>query len=75
MILIKEVFLGSIVVSIPACHAGDRGSIPRRGGIFYVFKIKIKEYIRIMKIIIILKAFHITTMYLGMQLVFHNIHI
>ena len=22
--------LGSIVVSIPACHAGDRGSIPRR---------------------------------------------
>ena len=24
--------LGSIVVSIPACHAGDRGSIPRRGG-------------------------------------------
>ena len=29
--------LGSIVVSIPACHAGDRGSIPRRGGrIFFV---------------------------------------
>ena len=26
--------LGSIVVSIPACHAGDRGSIPRRGGLF-----------------------------------------
>ena len=24
----------SIVVSIPACHAGDRGSIPRRGGFF-----------------------------------------
>ena len=24
--------LVSIVVSIPACHAGDRGSIPRRGG-------------------------------------------
>ncbi len=22
---------GSIVVSIPACHAGNRGSIPRRG--------------------------------------------
>ena len=21
----------SIVASIPACHAGDRGSIPRRG--------------------------------------------
>ena len=22
------------MVSIPACHAGDRGSIPRRGDIF-----------------------------------------
>ena len=27
--------LVSIVVSIPACHAGDRGSIPRRGGFLY----------------------------------------
>ena len=27
----KREVLGSIVVSIPACHAGDRGSIPRRG--------------------------------------------
>ena len=27
--------LGSIVVSIPACHAGDRGSIPRRGDFFF----------------------------------------
>ena len=27
-------FLVSIVVSIPACHAGDRGSIPRRGGTY-----------------------------------------
>jgi hypothetical protein len=26
--------LDSIVVSIPACHAGDRGSIPRRGDTF-----------------------------------------
>ena len=26
-----ECVLVSIVVSIPACHAGDRGSIPRRG--------------------------------------------
>ena len=26
-------FLGSIVVCIPACHAGDRVSIPRRGEI------------------------------------------
>ena len=29
---IQHQVLGSIVVSIPACHAGDRGSIPRRGG-------------------------------------------
>ena len=30
-------FLGSIVVSISACHAEDRGSIPRRGDIFFIF--------------------------------------
>ena len=28
---------GSIVVRIPACHAGDRGSIPRRGGSAMIF--------------------------------------
>ena len=28
----------SIVVSIPACHAGDRGSIPRRGASFLFFE-------------------------------------
>ena len=28
--------LDSIVVSIPACHAGDRGSIPRRGDYFLI---------------------------------------
>ena len=28
-------FLGSIVVSIPVCHTGDRGSIPRQG-VFFV---------------------------------------
>ena len=27
--------LGSIVVSISACHAEDRGSIPRRGEFFF----------------------------------------
>ena len=27
----------SIVVSIPACHAGDRGSIPRFGVFFFFF--------------------------------------
>ena len=31
--LLREI-LGSIVVSIPACHAGDRGSIPRREKLF-----------------------------------------
>jgi hypothetical protein len=28
------------VVSIPACHAGDRGSIPRRGDFFKIFYIQ-----------------------------------
>ncbi len=28
--------LDSVVVSIPACHAGDRGSIPRRGALFII---------------------------------------
>ena len=31
--VIKQ-FLGSIVVSIPVCHTGDRGSIPRQGVFF-----------------------------------------
>ena len=31
----KYVILVSIVVSTPACHAGDRGSIPRRGGVLF----------------------------------------
>ena len=32
----EQYVLDSIVVSIPACHAGDRGSIPRRGGNFFL---------------------------------------
>ena len=32
--VIKQ-FLGSIVVSIPVCHTGDRGSIPRQGVFFF----------------------------------------
>ena len=32
--------LDSIVVSIPACHAGDRGSIPRRGGITFALQFR-----------------------------------
>lgn len=31
-----HLLLVSIVVSIPACHAGDRGSIPRRGGEHFI---------------------------------------
>ena len=34
--------LGSIVVSIPACHAGDRGSIPRRGE--HIFAVGFEEH-------------------------------
>ena len=33
---INNFFRGSIVVSIPACHAGDPGSIPG-SGVFFVF--------------------------------------
>ena len=35
--ILEGVVRGSIVVSIPACHAGDRGSIPRRGAFFPFF--------------------------------------
>ena len=31
------VIFDSIVVSIPACHAGDRGSIPRQRDNFFFF--------------------------------------
>ena len=33
----------SIVASIPACHAGDRGSIPRDGVSHYWFSGKIQR--------------------------------
>ena len=33
-------FLDSIVVSISACHAEDRGSIPRRGAIYFFFFVR-----------------------------------
>ena len=36
ILYILSVLLVSIVVSIPACHAGDRGSIPRRGALFFL---------------------------------------
>ena len=34
---LENVIRDSIVASIPACHAGDRGSIPRRGGEHFFF--------------------------------------
>ena len=43
-------FLRSVVVSIPACPAGDRGSIPRRGeisrcnGVNILFKKNLNEF-------------------------------
>ena len=43
---IKRV-LGSIVVSIPACHAGDRGSIPRRGE--HIFDSGFEEHVDVFK--------------------------
>ena len=39
---IIAVILDSIVVSIPACHAGDRGSIPRRGDNLFLVTGKIE---------------------------------
>ena len=57
--------LGSIVVSIPACHAGDRGSIPRRGDFFFykrIYKIFFsdkKDYCLFQKSRTIFSEFHI----------------
>ena len=36
-LIVISIFRGSIVVSIPACHAGDPGSIPGSGVFFFVF--------------------------------------
>ena len=38
-------FRDSIVASIPACHAGDRGSIPRRGDTFCEILKKVYDYL------------------------------
>ena len=45
MALIKVSILGSIVVSIPACHAGDQGSIPCRGDVLSKFTIYIHGFL------------------------------
>ena len=47
--------LDSIVVSIPACHAGDRGSIPRRGDILS----NLKKYSSEVELIYATKLFHL----------------
>ena len=36
---LENVIRDSIVASIPACHAGDRGLIPRRGGEHFCFRV------------------------------------
>ena len=42
---LKITIRDSIVVSIPACHAGDRGSIPRLGAFFSILGyFKSKKY-------------------------------
>ena len=39
--------LGSIVVSIPVCHTGDRGSIPRQGAYFFLSKLFLTRFFRL----------------------------
>ena len=46
-VLSTSQILVSIVVSIPACHAGDRGSIPRRGDFNFLEKYYRAEDIKI----------------------------
>lgn len=52
---ISQLVLGSIVVSIPACHAGDQGSIPCQGALIFCLFLsrstpKTKKYLSEMKI-------------------------
>ena len=41
----KVSILGSIVVSIPACHAGDQGSIPCQGDVLSKLTIYIHGFL------------------------------
>jgi hypothetical protein len=43
--MLLYLILDSIVVSIPACHAGDRGSIPRRGGYFFSMILTLYKFV------------------------------
>ena len=51
-----HLILDSKEVSIPACHAGDRGSIPRRGGVLFF------ENCWTIKICSVLKNLEVTTL-------------
>ena len=53
-----HLLLVSIVVSIPACHAGDRGSIPRRGENNYFISVYNVSEPRKRKICFELKLFY-----------------
>ena len=57
-----HLFLGSIVVSIPACHAGDRGSIPRRGDFFF-YPTKIMHDFRYNCVYLFITGFKFTMFY------------
>ena len=54
--------LVSIVVSIPACHAGDRGSIPRRGDFFFL-KSKLNNFVNKIKLEFIMILGHNSAFY------------
>ena len=55
---LQVLVLDSIVVSIPACHAGDRGSIPRRGD--YIFGCNKKKLLLKLEIVISIKCTTLT---------------
>ena len=48
VLITSQNILGSIVVSIPACHAGDRGSIPRQGVFLFYFIINFFVIIKLL---------------------------
>jgi hypothetical protein len=43
MLLLTMSFRHSIVASIPACHVGDRGSIPRDGDPFFASLVSLQQ--------------------------------
>ena len=61
-------FLVSIVVSIPACHAGDRGSIPRLGGLFLPLRFFFSAYMYVHRQTTIIHVFF----YSGRYIIHHQ---